>query len=369
MNFRFLNKESRNKRVMFTVILFVLLTACKGGPSKGAANPKKEAKSIPVIVKKTELKDLKEYIKITGKLEGITDIALISETAGKVIEVHKTLGDWVEKGESIGRVDNTDYLIQYKQSEASVLSSEASLSTAQMNFDAVKNLHETGNASDSELLTAESSLKGAQAGLSGAKVAMEKARKALDNSNLVAPRSGYISNISIEEGDLLNMGSMVCNIVNTRKLIIRTGVGETNITKLKRGQEVQVYHKLLETSIKGKITGKGIKPEGQTANYPIEITLENPDRVLYPGMIIEGKILSKVYKDVIYTSLNNIKKQYDDNFVFTVSVDNKAVRKKVILGTQIEENVILKSGIGPDENLVVEGMDNLEDNVTVEIRK
>ena len=370
MKFLNLNKIAKTSFCVLLLTSSVLLISGCGKPGNRGGRPSSntETKAVPVITHITEPSQLKEFIKITGKLEGITDIALISETSGKVIEVHKSMGDWVEKDESIARIDNTDYLLQMKQAEANVLSAEASLLSTQMNYDAVKKLHENGTASDAEMAQAESSLKSAQAGLDGAKISLERAEKALDNSNFAAPKSGYISNITIEEGDLVNNGTMICNIVNSRKLIVRTGVGESNITKLKRGQEVFISHDLLVKEISGKITGLGIKPDESSASYPVEITLENPGKVLYPGMIIEGRILSETYENVIFTSLNNIKQQYDDNYVFVIQ-DNKAVKKAVKLGTQVEENVILESGIEPGEMLVIEGMDNLEDNVTVEVRK
>ena len=86
-------------------------------------------------------------------------------------------------------------------------------------------------------------------------------------------------------------------------------------------------------------------------------------------MVIEARIQSKVFKDVIYTSMNNIIQEYDNYFAFVIIRENIAERRKVTLGEKVGENVIITSGINIDEKLVIEGVENLEDGSVVDIRR
>jgi hypothetical protein len=52
-----------------------------------------------------------------------------------------------------------------------------------------------------------------------------------------------------------------------------------------------------------------------------------------------------------------------------IDSNNIAHKRSVKLGPAVEVNVILKNGVNNDENLVIEGMANLEDGTKVEIRK
>jgi multidrug efflux pump subunit AcrA (membrane-fusion protein) len=85
-------------------------------------------------------------------------------------------------------------------------------------------------------------------------------------------------------------------------------------------------------------------------------------------MVVEGRILSNVYEDVIYTSVNNIKEEYDRLYVFVVDEENRAKKVRVDLGIQVERDVIIADGVDPGQRIVIEGIDNLQDGSLVEVR-
>ncbi len=369
------DKENKMKikYLLITLIVFSIMIGCgektEEKPDLSKKGKNNVEKNIPVMVEKIQPKNLEQFIKVTGKLEGWTDIVMTSETSGKIIEIKKRLGDRVAKGEEIGRIDNRDYEIQLKQSEASVLAAEASYESAELQMQASENLFKQNSISQVEYSQSKSAYKNALAGLNGAQAGLEKAQKAYDNSRFIAPVSGFITDISIEIGQTISFGQPVCSIVDSKKMIIKTGVGEKEVQKLQKGQQVTISNDGKRDIFYGKITGIGIKPVNNSASYPIEIEIDNPKGKLLPGMVIEASIQSKVFKDVIYTSMNNIIQEYDDYFAFVITKENKAERRKVTLGEKVGENVIITSGIKIDEKLVIEGVENLEDGSVVDIRK
>ncbi|MBN1327169.1 MAG: efflux RND transporter periplasmic adaptor subunit, partial [Candidatus Cloacimonetes bacterium] len=197
----------------------------------------------------------------------------------------------------------------------------------------------------------------------------EQANKAYDNSRFVAPVAGYIADLPVSIGEMLNMGMPICSIVNSNKLKIKTGVGEMNIMKLKKDQEVIIQSDQFDRTFVGRISGIGIRPLQNSAMYPVEIELDNSKNILLPGMAVKIRILSNVYQDIIYTSQNNLVRQYDNTYVFVVDEDNKAVRKQVFTGPEVGEDIIITSGLEFGEKLVIEGMENLDAGSAVEIRQ
>ena len=174
--------------------------------------------------------------------------------------------------------------------------------------------------------------------------------------------------MNLEVGQTISMGMQVCTIVDSRKLVIKTGIGESGIMHVRKGQQVEIYHDSHPETFTGTITGVGIKPVNGATNYPVEIIMDNPEGKLYAGMVIEGRIQSNIHENVIYTSLNNIVQKYDQKHVFIIE-DNIAMYRKVTIGKKVGENVIITKGIENGELLVIEGMENLEDGSSVEIRK
>ncbi|MBN2460933.1 MAG: efflux RND transporter periplasmic adaptor subunit [Candidatus Cloacimonetes bacterium] len=353
--------------IIFTTISF-LVTAC-GRKTDRQSDDNSLSREVPVIVQTTAPRDLNEFIQLTGKLEGCTDIVMTSETNGKILQLHKNLGDWVERGEEIGRVDNLDYEIRLQQAQASVLAAEATLETARMQMESSEKLFQEDRISRVEYSQAKSNLKNAQAGLNGAQANLEQAQKAYDNSRFLAPVSGYIADLPIKVGEMLTAGMPICSIVDSKKLVIRTGVSETSVQKLSKGQRVFIRYDALDEDFIGHISGIGIRPLRNSAMYPVEIELDNPGNRLLPGMAVEGRVLANTYRKVIYTSLNNIIREYDSNYIFTVDEEDRAVKKAVKLGIEIGENVIIAEGLEFGERLVIEGMENLENGIQVKIRE
>lgn len=359
-------------RIIIPVLVLLIIAGCGQGGRSGMRQgntTSKEEKAIPVMINKIEVANLNEYISFTAKLEGITDIYLTSESSGKVVELHKNLGDWVNKGDAIAKLENDSYLNQLEQAKASLLAAEASVDLAEMQMETMQNLYEKEKISKSEYVSSQSSLKQAQSGYESALALVKQSEIAVKNAQFTAPVSGYISDLNLEIGSYVSMGMQVCRIVDNSKLVIKTGIGEKEVVNLSKNQEVIVNYAYNDISLKGKITGLGIAPSAGSVNYPVEILVENPAKKLLPGMVVSGKILSKTYENVVYTSVNNLIKVYDEFLAYVVTSENRAKRVRVEVGEQIERSVIIEDGLKPGDLLVIEGANSLSDNSPVEIKK
>jgi membrane fusion protein (multidrug efflux system) len=330
----------------------LLLTACnKAKPGDEKKNMRDDKQ--PVMVETLSLRTLDEYITVSGKLEAGIDITMASETSGRILKLYKKLGDRVTQGERIGMVDNEVYRIRKEQAEAA-------LENAQLNLTTSERLLANKTISQVEYNNALSAYQGAKAGF-------ESASQAYDNSYLTAPEAGFISNLMVSVGQYVNYGTPIAYITDDKILLIKTGVGESQIGKIKQGQPADIFAPGKDKPVKGFIKGFGIRPIATSANYPVEIQLNNT-MGLMPGMVVTAKILSGRYKDKLYTSINNIIKEYDRNYVFVVNKDGIAVRKEIQLGSIVGESVLILSGVEVGEKIVVSGMENLEDNTPVQIR-
>ncbi len=353
------------KLIIFVLLASLLMAACqKKNTVKKEAN---SIKSVAVMAEKIINKDLETYVKLTGRLEGKVDITLTSETSGRVTRLHKKLGDWVEKNETIGRVNNADTRINLEQAKANLLAAEAGYEAAQLSMTSSEKLFKAKNISKAEYAGAKSTFKSAKAGVDGAHAGLEMSQKVYDNSRFTAPVSGYIAYLPIRIGESINPGNTICHIVNSKELIIRSGVSAQDIYNIKVGQTVSVEYNDLNVSLSAMVTGVGISPVG--ANYPVEIALSNPEGKLYPGMVVNCMIHAYTHENILYTSLNNVIKQYDDDFLFVIDADNIAQKRKVVLGQKINEFVIILDGVKPGEILVTEGMESLNNGSLVKIRQ
>ncbi len=356
------------RKIYIVLILSLLLSlsAC-GKRDKKQGKPMQDDKQA-VMVEELSLRPLDEYISLSGKLEGITDVTMSSETSGRILKLYKKLGDSVAKGERIGMVENDIMQIRVEQADAALLSAETAFENARKNLSYAEASKAKNLISDAEYNTALSAYKGAKAAFDGAKASKEQAKLSLANSYLLAPEGGVISNLMVVSGQYINPGQAIASITDASTLVLKTGVGESQITKLKKGQQAVIRYAGIDKDFSGFIRGFGIKPITNTATYPVEIAI-NQTRDLLPGMVVSAKILTTRYSQLLYTPITNIVKEFDKNYVFVIGEGDKAEKREVSLGRIIGENVELLSGVEVGERIVTTGNENLEDGSPVTIKQ
>ncbi len=355
------------RNLIIILSLLIALSACgKPRDNKKQGRPENNDRQA-VMVEELSLRSLDEYISLSGKLEGITDITMSSETSGRIISMYKRLGDRVNKGERIGMVENEVTQIRLEQAEAALLSAETAMENARKNLNFAEASRAKNLISEAEYNTALSAFKGAKAGFDGAKAAREQARLALANSYLLAPESGTISNLMVASGQYINPGQAIASITDASTLILKTGVGESQISKLKKGQAVEVRYAPSNQTYRATIRGFGNRPMPNSVTYPIEIQINQTGNLL-PGMVVSAKILTTRYNNMLYTSITNVVKEFDKNYVFVIAEGDKAEKREVSLGKVIGENVEILSGAEIGERIVTSGSENLEDGSLVTIR-
>jgi len=355
------------KKILIFVMLGLLFFGCQPKQENINEDIIEEVKPISVFAQTMIKRDLPEFIKISGTLEGKTDVVMISEVNGKLLKLNKSLGDWINKDEAIGEIDSEVIQIQLAQTEAAVLSAEASYLTVQSNVTASENLYEHKTISKAEYENAISAEKGAKAQLDGALAQKRQVEKKLNNALITAPVSGYISELPITLGNFISQGLILCRIVNSKTLIIKTGVGKSVVKQLKNNQKVLLTSKTDNMKFEGKIIGFGVAPMLGSMNYPVEIEVKNNDNLL-AGEIVEANILLNLHKNVFVIKQDALVTEFDHSYLYCINSDNIVERKEISIVKIIGDQLIIK-GLTESEKIVATGTENVEEGSLVDIRK
>lgn len=355
-------------RYILPLLLILSLGACGKKEEKTQARGSKNDDRQAVMVEELELRDIDEYIRISGRVEGITDIVMSSESAGRVLALYKNLGDTVKQGERLGMVENEVLRIRLTQAETAFSAAESSLENVQRNLDYASSSRAKNLISEAEYSTALSTFRNAKAGFDGAQAALESARLAFNNSYLLAPTKGRISQVHVALGQYIAPGAPIASITDASVLILKTGVGESQIGKIKVGQSATISHQGKEYT--AKVRGLGIRPMLGSSNYPVELSISGASGLL-PGMVVSARIRVNTYRNLLYTEIANIENQYDKNYLYIVREDGEKVlaeKHEVTLGRTISEFVELTNGVEVGDRIVISGSENLEDGSAVNIR-
>ena len=158
-------------------------------------------------------------------------------------------------------------------------------------------------AAKEQLVVAESQIKMRQADVNFAKLQ-------LTYSYIIAPASGTVSKKNVQNGQLINVGSPLCVIVSSNESFVIANFKETQLEKMKEGQEVKIIADAFpDTEFTGKVyrfsAATGAKfsilpPDNATGNFvkviqrvPVKIKIDqknNSSKLLRPGMSVKVSV-------------------------------------------------------------------------------
>lgn len=207
-------------------------------------------------------------VRLQGQLMPWRSVAVSARVPATVQSIMVEQGQPVRRGEVLVRLSEDGRGAVVERWEARVRKLEADLAAA-------RRLRSDNLTSQSEILTLESELAGARAELRAAQLALEHLLPA-------APFDGVINARHVEEGDLVQVGSPLFDVVQTERLKGLAQVPQQSVAGLAEGQPVTVD--LLDGStLEGEVSFIASAADPGTRSFPVEITVQNPERKRIAG--------------------------------------------------------------------------------------
>ncbi|OEH92173.1 efflux RND transporter periplasmic adaptor subunit [Bacillus solimangrovi] len=111
--------------------LTLLLAGCGG--EQASTTAEEPVKETPVKVALIKKGDLQTENEIVGQVKADSQVEVYSKVAGELLTFNVNKGDWVEKGQVIGKVDDQDLVRQLQLQQVGLQQAQTQLETAQIN--------------------------------------------------------------------------------------------------------------------------------------------------------------------------------------------------------------------------------------------
>lgn len=253
------------------------------------------------------------------------ETTLSFRVGGPINEFNVQEGQYFNKGEVIAEIDNRDYLINKKRSEALLNQTESE-------YIRIKNLYEKGNISGS-------TYEKAKADFEKAKADAESAINALNDTRLVAPFDGYVQQVHIERYQDVKPTAPVVTFIDLSRVKAEAFVPEEIAVNWNKGNNTSCLVRLNAMKDKNIEADEVFLTQTATANnisYQLTAIIKNNDKHLMGGMAGEMTIVlptdSTTYeKYLIPQSLICHNEQIGD-YVWRVSSSNRVSKTPVTLG-------------------------------------
>jgi RND family efflux transporter MFP subunit len=291
---------------------------------------------------------------VNGIFTPIKEINFLSENAGRVSKIFVEEGDYVKKGQVLARVDaeilNTDRE-----------TAEATLQNALRDESRYSSSFKTGGVTQQQLDQAKLSVK-------NARLRLQASQRRVSDANIKSPINGIVNKKFIEVGAFVTaQGTELFELVDVSSLKLKVNVNESQVARLKLGDEVQIKSNVFPTEdFKGKVTFIAPKADN-SLNFPIEIQVENnKPNTIKAGMY--GTAIFKFPKQVpaITVPRGSFVGSVSSNEIFVLEKGKTARIRKVVAGRILGDQVEILEGLKEGETVITSGQINLTDGSLVE---
>ena len=351
-------KTLQNSILFLTIICFVLC-GCSGdepAESSGSKNVSMVKKSSPqYITKKIILQSLADDVRAIGTVQAYQEVEISPEISGKIKKMHVSVGEQVKQGDLLVEIDDETRQIALTQKKALLKKAAATREKCLKDAQKGGSLFKQGVISDSESDDIKLDKQVADADLDLARADVMKAEKELRDTKIVAPFNGTVALEDVEIGKMVTPGQNLLTLVDISQVKIVITVSELDITKLSVGSHVEIIiDSLPGKPFTGTVATVGLKADDATRTYPVEIIVTNEGELLLPGMVSRVTIAAKEPKEVIMIPKTAVRSE-KGQMVTYVMHQGKLEQRKVYLGPEQGEQVIVEKGLEAGDILVVSG--------------
>ena len=278
---------------------------------------------------------------VDASIEAVNQATVTAQTNGRIMEINVDVDDYVEKGQVIIRLRDT-------QQRASYNSAKAQYEAADAEYKRVKEIY-------GKKLIAKAELDKAKAKFKSTKASLEQATEALEYTLIRAPYSGIVVKRHVQVGENARAGQQLMTGLTLEQLRAKVNLPQSIVHTVRKYKQAWVY---VGTDLTTKLEAKSITispfADETTHTFLVRVNLPAGDHKVYPGMYTrvafytgEEESLAIPRGCVVYRS--------EVTGVYVLSSDNTLVFRHVRLGRDLQNDYIeVLSGLHVDEQVAAD---------------
>lgn len=351
------------RRLMLALPLVAFLGGCKD-----EAGTEKEAVR-PVKVAIVETGSGARTLTYSGVVKPRIESAVGFRVAGKIVERSVNIGDRIEVGQVIARLDETDLNLAENSAKATVASAKSRRDVANDNLERAKVLLPKAIISQAAYDTRRNELDAAAAALESAEAQLRQAANAVGYATLKADKAGIVTAVTGEPGQVVSAGQAVITLADAGETEIAIAVPETDSGRLAVGQNAKVtLWAGPQVSTPGRIREIGGQADAASRTYAVRIAIDGPPKSMRLGMT--ASVAMRLDEDAApaVVPLTALSDDSGNPVVFVVDPVAKAVRRTPVEIARVTgDGVQVSGGLQSGDVVVTAGVQFLRDGMRVRL--
>lgn len=342
--------------------LVALVAACDETDEAAPA----EARPVRVVV--VEERATGEAASLAGTVESQVQVDLAFRIGGRMTDRDVAVGDTVEAGQFIARLDPTDEENGVRAAEANLAAAEAQLTEARSNFDRQRQLFDRGFLARAGLERAEAALNTASSMADAAAAQYGIATRRLNDTVIYADAPGVVTAIGGEPGEIVAGGRMIVQVARDGGMDAVFDVPAAMIEASPADPEINVSLSQTPTiSAKGRVREVAPRADTQTGTFRVRVGLIDPPAELRLGSIVTGRaIFGEV--NVVEIPATALTSSEGRPAVWVVDPAASTVDlRQIEVERFLTATVIVAGGLKPGEQVVTAGVQALRPGQAVRL--
>ena len=308
-----------------------------------------ELVAADVVQVKTRL--LAQGLALSGALKAVNSAFIKARVPGELQGLTVREGDLVKAGQTVARVDATEYASRVKQAQEQADSAKAQIEIAQRQFDNNRALVDQGFISKTALDTSSSNLVSAQANHKAAMASVEVARKSVEDTVLRSPISGVVSQRLAQPGERVGIDARVLEIVDLSRLELEAAISAADSVDVAVGQSASLQIEGASQTVTGRVVRINPSAQAGSRSVLLYLAIANPAG-LRQGLFAQGT-LGTAQRSMLTVPLTAVRTDKPAPYVQTIE-NRQVVQRTVELGPRGDADGELMVGItGVAENTFV----------------
>lgn len=270
-------------RILAATLVAVSVTACDKPPASVV-----EARPVRAITVSGAASG--ESVSLTGQIRAKDQTNIAFRLDGRMMERPVNVGDVVEAGQVVARLDPANQQNSLRSAQASLASAEAVLTQARLTFGRQEELLKNGWTPRSKFDDAQQSLSTAQAQVDSAKARLRTAQDQLSYTVLYADAPGAVTAVGAEPGEVVRTGKMIVQVAHEGG---RDAVFDVPEQLIRRGPRDAVAEITLSNDPQVKATARvrEVSPQADAATrtFQVKFGIIDPPDAMRLGATVTGR--------------------------------------------------------------------------------
>jgi RND family efflux transporter MFP subunit len=240
--------------------------------------------ALPFATATVEYREVDQTYAAEALVEAVRQSTVAAQISGRIVEIHFDVGDTVQKGQILVRIDESEARQVVAGSAAVVAQARANLQNARQQYERTRQLLAQKFISQAALDKAQADYKAAEAQLAAAQASAGQASTTRGFTAVMAPYSGVVALRHVELGEMASPGKALMTGFDPKDLRVVASIPQYKLADVRRATRAQVefpsFHKWVTA------TAVTLLPAADARTHTTRVRLDLPEDVrdVYPGM-------------------------------------------------------------------------------------